>query len=142
VRTAIAIGVAGALGALARYGVKGAMARPAGEFPWATFAVNVSGSFLLGFIVTVLGDRLAVAPWLRAAVTTGFLGAYTTFSTVSLESYRLLEARSSALAVGKPGGERFRGAARALRWCPRREGALTAARSPQLGSRPWGTGAS
>jgi CrcB protein len=104
VRTAVAIGVAGALGTLARYGVKGAMARPAGEFPWATFAVNVSGSFLLGFIVTVLGDRLAVAPWLRAAVTTGFLGAYTTFSTVSLESYRLFEARSSGLAVANLAG--------------------------------------
>ena len=80
------------------------MVRPADEFPWATFVVNVSGSFLLGFVVTVLGDRLALAPWLRAAVTTGFLGAYTTFSTVSLESYRLFEARSGALAVANLAG--------------------------------------
>jgi len=60
--------------------------------------VNVSGSFLLGLVVTLLGERLTVAPWVRAAVAIGFLGAYTTFSTLSLESYRLVEARSYALA--------------------------------------------
>jgi CrcB protein len=99
VRTAVAIGVAGALGALARYGVEGAVARRAVAFPWGTFIVNVSGSFLLGAVFTLLGERLTVAPWLRAAVAIGFLGAYTTFSTLSLESYRLLEARSYALAA-------------------------------------------
>jgi fluoride exporter len=98
VRTAIAMGVAGALGALTRYGVEGAIARRAGSFPWATFAVNVSGSFLLGLVVTLLGERLAIAPWVRSALAIGFLGAYTTFSTLSLESYRLLEARSYVLA--------------------------------------------
>jgi fluoride exporter len=97
-RTAVAIGVAGALGALARYGVEGLVARRPGSFPWGTFAVNVSGSFLLGLVVTLLGERLAVAPLLRAALAIGFLGAYTTFSTLSLESYRLLEVRSFALA--------------------------------------------
>jgi len=98
-RTAVAIGIAGALGALARYGAEGIVARRAGSFPWATFAVNVSGSFLLGLVVTLLGERLTVAPWVRAAVAIGFLGAYTTFSTLSLESYRLVEARSYALAA-------------------------------------------
>jgi fluoride exporter len=77
VRT-VAIAVAGALGALARYGVEGAVARRAGSFPWATFVVNVSGSFLLGLVVTLLGERLAVAPWVRSALAIGFLGAYTT----------------------------------------------------------------
>jgi CrcB protein len=99
VRTAVAIGVAGALGALARYGVEGAVSRRATAFPWGTFMVNVSGSFLLGVVFTLLGERLTVAPWVRAAVAIGFLGAYTTFSTLSLESYRLLESRSYALAV-------------------------------------------
>jgi len=98
VRTAVAIGVAGALGALARYGVEGAIARRTTSFPWATFVVNVSGSFLLGLVVTLLGERVAVAPWVRSALAIGFLGAYTTFSTLSLESYRLLEARSYVLA--------------------------------------------
>ena len=97
-RTAVAIATAGALGALARYGVEGAVARRAGSFPWATFVVNVSGSFLLGLFFTLLGERLAVAPWVRAAISIGFLGAYTTFSTLSLESYRLVEGRSYALA--------------------------------------------
>jgi fluoride exporter len=98
VRTAVAIGVAGALGALARYGLEGWISRRAGSFPWGTFVVNVSGSFLLGLLVTLLGERFAVAPWVRASLTIGFLGAYTTFSTLSLESYRLLEGRSYALA--------------------------------------------
>jgi CrcB protein len=97
-RTVVGIGVAGCLGALARYGLEGLVSRRAGAFPWGTFVVNVSGSFLLGVVATVLGERLAVAPWLRATVAIGFLGAYTTFSTLSLESYRLLETRSYALA--------------------------------------------
>jgi CrcB protein len=97
-RTVVGIGVAGCLGALARYGLDGFVSRRAGAFPWGTFVVNVSGSFLLGFVVTVLGERVAAAPWLRAALAVGFLGAYTTFSTLSLESYRLLETRSYALA--------------------------------------------
>ena len=97
-RTAVAIGVAGALGALARYGLEGWVSRRAGSFPWGTFVVNVSGSFLLGLLVTLLGERFAVAPWVRASLTIGFLGAYTTFSTLSLESYRVLEGRSYALA--------------------------------------------
>ena len=97
-RAAVAIGVAGALGALARYGLEGWVSRRAGSFPWGTFVVNVSGSFLLGLLVTLLGERFAVAPWVRASLTIGFLGAYTTFSTLSLESYRLLEGRSYALA--------------------------------------------
>jgi CrcB protein len=98
VRTAVGIAVAGALGALARYGVEGWVSRRASSFPWGTFAVNVSGSFLLGLVATLLGERLAVAPWVRASLAIGFLGAYTTFSTLSLESYRLLESRSYGLA--------------------------------------------
>jgi CrcB protein len=93
VRTAVAIAAAGALGALARYGVEGVVARRATDFPWGTFIVNVSGSFLLGLVFTLLGERFAVAPWIRGAVAIGFLGAYTTFSTLELESYRLLEGR-------------------------------------------------
>ncbi len=97
-RTAVGIGIAGCLGALARYGLEGLVSRRAAGFPWGTFAVNISGSFLLGLAVTLLGERWTVAPWVRASVAIGFLGAYTTFSTLSLESYRLLEGRSYALA--------------------------------------------
>src|ERR1043166_1120793 len=97
-RTVVGIGIAGCLGALARYGLDGLGSRRASAFPWGTFVVNVSGAFLLGFVVTVLGERVAVGSWLRATVAIGFLGAYTTFSTLSLETYRLVETRSYALA--------------------------------------------
>lgn len=91
-RTAVAIAVAGALGALARYGLEGLVSRRvAGAFPWGTFAVNVTGAFALGFIFTVMTEQLTTAAWVRGAITIGFLGAYTTFSTLSFETYRLLE---------------------------------------------------
>ena len=98
-RTVVGIGVAGCLGALARYGLDGFVSRRAGAFPWGTFVVNVSGSFLLGFVVTVLGERVAAAPWLRAALAIGFLGAYTTFSTFAQESRDLFVGGHVSLAV-------------------------------------------
>jgi CrcB protein len=99
-RTIVAIAVAGAAGALARYGLEGAVSRRlAGAFPWGTFVVNVSGAFVLGFLFTALSERLTTAPWLRAAVTIGFLGAYTTFSTLSFETYRLAEDGALGLAA-------------------------------------------
>jgi CrcB protein len=98
--TALGIAVAGALGALARYGLDGLVSRRApGAFPWGTFAVNVSGSLVLGLAFTLLTERLTVDPWLRSALTIGFLGAYTTFSTLSLESYRLLADGAVGLAL-------------------------------------------
>ncbi|HEY7283583.1 MAG TPA: fluoride efflux transporter CrcB [Actinomycetota bacterium] len=91
-RTGVGIAVAGALGALARFGLEGAVSRRAGgAFPWGTFVVNVTGAFVLGFLFTVLTERFRVSPWLRTSLTVGFLGAYTTFSTLSYETYRLLE---------------------------------------------------
>jgi fluoride exporter len=99
-RTAAAIAVAGALGALARYGLEGLVSRRApGAFPWGTFAVNISGAFVLGFVFTVMTEQFMVAPWIRGAVTIGFLGAYTTFSTLSFESYRLLEDGAIGIAA-------------------------------------------
>jgi CrcB protein len=100
-----AIALAGALGALARYAVDGlVLRRTAGAFPWGTFAVNVSGSFLLGLAFTLLTERLAVAPWTRSALMIGFIGSYTTFSTLSLETYRLAEDGAWALAAANVAG--------------------------------------
>jgi CrcB protein len=97
--TAVAIAVAGALGALARYGLDGWISRNAPtSFPWGTFAINVSGSFLLGLLFVLMTERYRPDPWLRSAVTIGFLGAYTTFSTFSLETYRLAEDGAYGLA--------------------------------------------
>jgi fluoride exporter len=99
-KTAVGIAVAGALGALARYGIGGLISRRnESAFPWETFVVNVSGAFALGLIFTVATERWSVAPWFRSALTIGFLGAYTTFSTFMFETYRLGEDRAHALAA-------------------------------------------
>ena len=99
-RTIVAIAIAGAFGALARYGVDGFVSRRLlAAFPWGTFVVNISGAFVLGLLMTLMTEQLATAPWLRAALTIGLLGAYTTFSTLSYETYRLLEDGALGLAA-------------------------------------------
>lgn len=99
-RTVLAIAVAGALGTVARYAVEGIVTeRTTDAFPVGTLVVNISGAFVLGFFFTLLTDRLIVAAWLRSAVTIGFLGAYTTFSTLTLETLRLAEDGAPLLAL-------------------------------------------
>lgn len=102
-KTSAGIAIAGAAGALSRYAVEGIVSRRmSGAFPWGTMVVNLSGAFLVGFLFTVLAERFLVAPWLRSTLLIGFLGAYTTFSTLSLETLRLAQdgARLLALANG------------------------------------------
>ena len=90
--------IAGAMGAAARYGVDGFISdRVTSAFPWGTFVINVSGSLLLGFLYTVLTNRMAIDSALRLGLTVGFLGAYTTFSTLTLETARLFQERSYVL---------------------------------------------
>src|SRR5487761_1237138 len=90
-RNAVLIAVLGALGALARNALDGwVAAHYGGSFPWGTLVVNVSGCLVLGFVFTLLTERYTIDPSLRFGITTGFIGAYTTFSTFSLESVRLL----------------------------------------------------
>jgi fluoride exporter len=92
VRSIIGVAVAGAVGALARYGLGGWIAdRLPVSFPWDTLVVNVTGSFLLGLLFVLTTERYAVSPALRATLTIGLVGAYTTFSTFSLETFRLIE---------------------------------------------------
>ena len=86
------VGVAGFFGAIARYALGGFISeRVGGAFPWETFVINVSGCFALGFIFTLLTERFLPHPTLRIALTVGFLGAYTTFSTFAFETMRLAE---------------------------------------------------
>lgn len=59
-------------------------------FPYATLVVNLTGCFAAGFVMTVLTGRYVVSPRLRIALTAGFLGAYTTFSTYEYESVTLM----------------------------------------------------
>jgi CrcB protein len=99
VRT-IWIGVAGFAGAISRYEVEGWVARwTKGAFPWGTFVVNLSGCLVLGFMIALFTERLLPHPELRAALTIGFVGAYTTFSTFAYETLRLGQESATALAL-------------------------------------------
>jgi fluoride exporter len=90
----------GALGALTRYGVDRLIERhTASVFPLSTLVINLSGCVLAGAAVGGLVDRLHEPTWLTVGVVTGFLGAYTTFSTFAYETHDLLESRHLALAV-------------------------------------------
>lgn len=96
----LAVGAGGFLGAIARYAVGLLVARFwSGEFPVATFLINVSGSFVLGFFMALSAERLGLDPTWRLLVATGFVGAYTTFSTFEYETHRLVEVGATAWAM-------------------------------------------
>jgi CrcB protein len=96
----VLIGVGGFAGAIARHLVDGAVAeRTSGAFPWGTFVVNISGSFLLGLLFAVTADRAILPAEIRGPILIGFIGAYTTFSTYMLESWRLIEDGALAMAL-------------------------------------------
>lgn len=86
----LAICVAGACGAVARYLLAERVARHwQGRFPLATFLINVTGAFALGFLLTAGASSLPALANLRTVIGTGFLGGYTTFSTLSFETHAL-----------------------------------------------------
>ncbi|MBM7867537.1 fluoride efflux transporter CrcB [Heliobacterium gestii] len=97
---AIAVAIGGFLGALARFFMGTWMAPLADQtgFPWGTLTINLLGAFVLAFFLTVAMEVVAIKPALRLGFATGFLGAFTTFSTFALESVRMLEAGEAALA--------------------------------------------
>ncbi len=84
------IALGGILGTLARYLVQGVIQTRAGAFPTGTLAINIAGSLLLGFIVRFATGSALVSPELRGGLTIGFCGAFTTMSTFSYESMRLV----------------------------------------------------
>ena len=90
----------GFLGAIARAELVEALPHDAGEWPWATFLVNVAGAFLLGYFATRLQERLPLSAYRRPFLGTGLCGALTTFSTMQLELLRMLDGRHLALAAG------------------------------------------
>jgi CrcB protein len=90
--TLILVGAGGFFGAIARYSLDGWVSRvTGGGFPWGTLVVNVSGSFVLGVLFALTVERGILAPEVRAPLMIGFVGAYTTFSTLMLETWRLAE---------------------------------------------------
>jgi len=95
----LSVGIGGGLGALIRYFVAGWVQPQGVAFNWGIFVVNITGGLVMGLIVEASALRLNLSPELRAFLTTGILGGYTTFSTFSLDSALLLQKGEYGLAA-------------------------------------------
>src|SRR6201999_794490 len=96
----LAVAIGGAVGSLLRYFVVSAIQQPTMQFPWGIFVVNVTGGFIMGVIVEMSALKLQISPELRAFLTIGILGGYTTFSTFSLDSALLIQRGAYMAAAG------------------------------------------
>ncbi len=86
------LAIGGSAGAIARYAVGGYIGNRMGtRFPYGTFVINISGSFVIGLVMTVLTERTHLSRNWLFLVPIGFIGAYTTFSTFELETMRLIQ---------------------------------------------------
>jgi fluoride exporter len=97
-----AILAGGAIGTLARAALAEAMPHRTGQWPWATFIVNLAGAFILGWLLTRLAERTAPGRHWRFFAGTGFCGAFTTFSTFQIETFQLARDGDLVLAIGYP----------------------------------------
>jgi CrcB protein len=95
-----AIFAGGFAGAIARAALVRALAWHPDHWPWATFGVNLVGTFLLGYFATRLQERLPLSAYRRPFVGTGICGALTTFSTMQLELVRMIDGAHWTLAIG------------------------------------------
>ncbi len=103
------IGLAGSLGALARYLLGRFIAGRAGaEFPFGTLLINVTGAFVIGLLFALTARKLLSLAW-QTVLATGFLGGYTTFSTMSWEGVQLARGGSSRLSLLYFGGNLLSG---------------------------------
>jgi fluoride exporter len=94
-----AIAAGGAIGAVARYALERALPTGSADFPWATFLTNMSGSLILGMLLVVLVERYPDSRYARPFLGTGVLGAYTTFSTYTVETADLTRQGHAGLAA-------------------------------------------
>lgn len=86
------VGLGGFLGSIARFWLGGLIGERMGtRFPYGTFVINISGSFVIGFIMTLLTENAHWSPSWRYLVPVGFIGAYTTFSTFEYETLRSVQ---------------------------------------------------
>jgi CrcB protein len=96
--TWLAVALGGALGAMARYGVFIWLSPHSGKFPTATYIANVCGCFLAGALYVWMAQAIIPQAW-RPLIAVGFLGAFTTFSTFSLEALLLWQNQLTAIAA-------------------------------------------
>ena len=88
----LVVGLGGFLGAIARFWLGGYISERMGiRFPYGTFVINVSGSFVIGLILTILTENAHWSPNWRYLIPVGFIGAYTTFSTFEYETLRSVQ---------------------------------------------------
>lgn len=103
------VGAAGAIGALARYLLGRFIAeRVASQFPLGTFVINISGAFIIGLLSALLSHKL-ISPVAQLTLATGFLGGYTTFSTMNWEGTQLARSGSLRVSMLYLGGSLFCG---------------------------------
>jgi CrcB protein len=102
-RELAAVFAGGFAGAVARAALVEWIPHEPGSWPWATFAVNLAGAFLLGFLVTRLQERLPLSAYRRPLLGTGLCGALTTFSALQLELLEMLDASRLGLAAAYAG---------------------------------------
>jgi CrcB protein len=94
------VGVGGFAGAIARFLLGAYIGTRLGtRFPYGTFVINISGSFLIGLILAVLGERSHLSPNWRYLIPVGFIGAYTTFSTFEFETLRAVQEGQMAIGL-------------------------------------------
>lgn len=112
----LAVLAGGGIGSVIRYGVTFAIAQRLGPgFPWWTFIINVTGSFVIGVVAEVTQTRtFGGAPLLRLFLMTGVLGGYTTFSSFSYETLTLIGDRAQLLALAYAAGSVILGIAAAF----------------------------
>jgi len=93
------VGLGGFVGAITRFWVGVYIANRMGtRFPYGTFVINISGSFIIGLVITVLAERSSLSPNWRYLIPIGFVGAYTTFSTFEFETLRAIQ--DGQIAIG------------------------------------------